>query len=95
MLKRHRLVVMLNEPVYEQLAAEAARQGAQPAALATELLQSALGHLEPTPEIRRRELREALDGLAHLRETLPGGPPIDVVKLIHEGREELDRRMGF
>lgn len=79
---------------YEHLANAAKRLGTSPGTLARIYVRAGLtGTPAPELEWRRRVARAALTGLAAVRARLPDAGPIDVVQLVREGREDLDRRM--
>ncbi len=88
-----RVITLRLEPAdYEQLAGEAKRLGTTPGTLARMYVRAGLtGRHASEAEHRRRVGRAALIGLA-VRARLPDAGTIDVVQLIREGREDLDRR---
>ncbi|MBI4493486.1 MAG: hypothetical protein HY690_11920 [Chloroflexi bacterium] len=93
---RKAITLQLEAGDYDRLAAEAKRLGMSPGALARVYVRTALaGNGETAAERRRRAGLAALQGLAALRDRLPEGEPVDVVQLIRDGREELDRRTAL
>lgn len=82
----------LNRDDYERLESEADRLGIPPATLVRMFVRAGLNEEEPEAEKRRRIGLEALDRLAELTADLP---PVDAVKIIREGREELEGRASF
>lgn len=89
------ITLRLDPGDYQRLEAEARRLGMQPGTLARVYVRAALaGITEDEAERRRRTGLEALERLAALREELrrAGYPSVDAVKLVREGREELERR---
>jgi hypothetical protein len=90
------ITVRLDPADFERLAAEAKRLGMSPSTLARVYVRAGIaGKVETEAERRRRAGLAALKGLAALRERLPEVGAIDVVELIREGREELDRRTAL
>ena len=89
-----RAITLRLEPAdYEQFAGEAKRLGTTPGTLARMYVRAGLtGKHAAEAEHRRRVGRAALIGLAAVRARLPDAGTIDVVQLIREGREDLDRR---
>ena len=82
---------------YERLEAEATRLRVAPATLVRVYVRAALsGGGETQAAKDRRAGLAALEELAALRERLPDGqPPLDVVRIIAEGRQELDQRLDI
>lgn len=92
-MARRALTIELDESDFSRLVDAAEQQGRQPSDLAGALVRSGLsGTSVGDAQDRRKRTVEALRGLAEFRARLPQGEPIDVVELIREGREELDRR---
>ncbi len=80
--------VRLATRTYERLEAEAQRRHRAVDEVADELLGERLP--DAPPDLRR--VRQALDQLARLRARTGAG--VDAVTLVHEGRDELDRRIS-
>ena len=90
------ITLRLDPADYERLATQAKRLGIPRGALARDYVRAGLAENdETTAEWRRRTGLAALKRLAALRERLPDAGPVDVVDLIQEGREELDRRSAL
>ncbi|MBV9003304.1 MAG: hypothetical protein JOZ98_00850 [Solirubrobacterales bacterium] len=75
--------IHLKPETFEALEAEATRRNVEPDALADQLVR------EQLPTARAKSMREWLDEMRELRREMPN---VDAVKLIREGREELERR---
>ena len=86
------MTVRLDVADYDRLEAEAKRLGLSPGTLARVYVRAGLAGNGDGAAERRRAGLAALDALAAFREGLPAAEPVDVVQLIREGREELDRR---
>lgn len=90
------ITLRLDEANYRQLAAVAKRQGTAPEALAAAYVRAGLAGDEKDVADRRRAAGlAALRGLAAFRERLLDVGPIDVVQLVQEGRQDLERRMAL
>jgi predicted DNA-binding protein len=87
------ITVRLDPADYERLEAEAKRLGMSPGTLARDFVRDCLKEIETGDERKRRAL-EVLDRLEKLRAELrrAGYPAVDAVKLVREGREELEQR---
>jgi hypothetical protein len=87
------ITLRLDAEDYARLAAEARRQGQAPSALARAYVRAGLkGDGTDDTERRRRAVVAALAGFAALRARLPDAEPIDAVRLVGEGREQLEQR---
>lgn len=89
------ITLRLDPTDYERLEAEAERLGIAPATLARVYVRAGLNTDGESETDRRR--RVGLDALRRLdmfrRELRDAGyPSVDAVKLVREGREELERR---
>ncbi len=82
------ITVRLEETDYERLEAEASRLGMRTGTLARVYVKAALAQDE---DEKRAQLTKGLDALERLA-VLQTGRPIDAVKLVQAGREDLDRR---
>jgi hypothetical protein len=89
MMSGKNLTIRLEPEEYDRLEAEAKRLATRPDELAVTFIRAALRESAETDAERRRRGLEALDKLAQLTRDLP---PIDAVKIVREGREELERR---
>jgi hypothetical protein len=89
------ITLRLDPADYDRLEAEAERLGVAPATLARVYVRAGLnGESESVAARNRRTGLATLRGLAALRERLPDhGPPVDVVEIMAESREERDRRL--
>lgn len=83
------LMVRLDEADHDRLESEARELGMPASTLAKVLLHATLSAPSPDPGDVANARLSALDRLAQLRASLP---PVDAVRLIREGRRELDRR---
>ena len=83
------LMVRLDEADHDRLEHEAQQLGMPPSTLAKVLLHATLTAPSRDPGDVASTRLTALDRLAELRANLP---PVDAVRLIREGRRELDRR---
>lgn len=87
------ITLRLDPTDYDRLATEAGRLGLSPGTLARVYVRLGLAGNGDSAAARSRDAgRATLQGFAALRERLPDARPVDVVQLIREGREELDRR---
>jgi hypothetical protein len=90
------VTVRLDIADYERLASEAERLATSPAQLARAYVCAGLARTEePRADERSRLGSAALEELARLRGRLPRGDTVDVVALVREGRDELERRMAL
>jgi hypothetical protein len=90
------VTIRLEVDEYERLVAEASRLATSPAQLARSYVRAGLAEIdEHGAEARGRLGSEALNELALLRRRLPTSDTIDVVALVREGRDELERRMAL
>lgn len=90
--------VQLDPGEYERLEAEAKRRGVAPDTLARDYVRAGLTENQDAEAERRRHAGlEALARLAVLRAELrqAGYPSADAVRLVREGREELERRSAL
>lgn len=78
------LTIQLTAEESDRLEAEAKRLNLSPEALATIMLRERLAQVKP-----QIDPREALLGLVEIGRNLP---PVDLVKLVRYGREELEER---
>ena len=91
--KTRAITVRLEEQDHERLEVEARRLGLTPGALARVFVRTSLdADRDAEAQARRRAGVAAIRGLASLRRRMHDRDPIDVVQLIREGREELDRK---
>lgn len=96
------ITLRLDPADYDRLETEAERLGIAPASLARVYVRAGLnGGAEAVVASHHAALQNrrtglaALGRLAALRQRLPDdGSPVDVVKIIAEGRDERDRRLG-
>jgi Fe2+ transport system protein FeoA len=86
------VVVRLEDEDYELLRQRARALGVRPGTAARILLKADLGRETAGREAEERK-RKAFEALDRLRELRKGLPPIDLAKLLEEGRQELEERV--
>jgi predicted DNA-binding protein len=88
------ITIHLEPEEYERLQQAARRRGMRPTFLVREFVRSRLDDDDVAREERRRQGLEALERAKAFQAELrrAGYPSVDVVKLVREGREELERR---
>lgn len=80
--------VQIHPATYDDLEIEASRRHVEPDELADKLVRERLGEMRAQQPARIADALEALDAISARM------PEVDAVRLVREGREELDLRNG-
>jgi hypothetical protein len=84
------VMIRLDDADYARLEHEAQHLGLRPGTLAKILLHSSL---KTANRSREATQRRRLEALAQLQALAHGVPPVDPVRLVEQGRLELERRL--
>lgn len=95
MVTKRTVVVRLDSGSFDQLAAEAERRAVPPADLARDLVVSGLNGAPEAPATAAQGALAALDWLSEFRARLPVDAEVDAARLVREGRDDLDQRVGL
>lgn len=85
------ITIRLDKVDYDRLLAEAERRGVPPESVAGDIVHESL-HAESLPEATNERIERTLRALDELAELTANMPPIDVVQIVREGRDELEQR---